>query len=371
MKIIVAFDSFKGTIRALPACQIVKDALLSVRPDLQVLCLPMADGGEGTAEIMLHNRGGQWIPKTVTGPFEQMQVRAGYARLGDDMALVEMASASGLELLTRKQMNPLETTTYGTGELIRDAVEQGVRKIYLAVGGSATVDGGVGAASALGWRFLNRAGRPVGPVGGELSHIHKILKPSELPQVPIEVLCDVTNPLCGPAGAARIYGPQKGASPEAVEILEHGLFHLAELIRKQLGKEVQDLPGAGAAGGLAAGAVAFLNASIVSGIDTILQQSRFAEQAQDADWIITGEGSFDSQSLYGKVISGVLKAAQRTHAKAAVLAGQISISPDLCRQHGIQLATACRKKDMPLDYALENAESLLSKAAEEIAGKLT
>lgn len=371
MKIIVALDSFKGTLRAVQACRIAQEALTAVHPEFDVLCLPMADGGEGTAEVMLHNKTGRWIPKIVTGPLEDMQVQAGYARFEDDTALVEMACASGLELLAKEQMNPLKTTTYGTGQLIRDAIEQGAKRIYLAVGGSATVDGGIGAASALGWKFLNSAGNPVCPVGDGIGDIAKILKPGRLPPVPIEVLCDVTNPLCGPMGAARVYGPQKGASPQAVEILEKNLQYLAALIRDQLGKDIQDLPGAGAAGGLAAGAVAFLNASIVSGIDTILNESRFMEKSRDADWVITGEGSFDQQSLYGKVVSGILRAAKQTGAKIAVLAGQISLSEDDCRRHRIQQWAACRKEGMPLEYALKNAKSLLSEAAGDLAVKLT
>lgn len=370
MRIIVALDSFKGTIRALQACRIVRQALLSIRPEFDITCLPMADGGEGTAEVMLHNKGGRWIPKTVTGPLEDMQADAGYAWFNDSTALVEMASASGIELLTKEQMNPLKTTTYGTGELIKDAIEKGAQKIYLAVGGSATVDGGTGAASALGWQFLDSSDNPVAPGGGDLGRIEKIERPAELRRLPLEVLCDVTNPLCGPTGAAHVYAPQKGAGPDDVQRLEQNLLHLANMVKHQLGIDVKDLPGAGAAGGLAAGAVAFLNASIVSGIDTIIRQSGFLEKSRNADWIITGEGSFDRQSLDGKVVSGILKAAEQIHAKVAVIAGQISIPMEMCASRGIRLAAACRQQDMPLEYALQNAQPLLAEAAKELAPKL-
>ncbi len=370
MKIIVALDSFKGTLRALPACRIVRDALLAVRPDLHITCLPMADGGEGTAEVMLHNRRGRWISQPVTGPLPDRHVTAGYARFDDDTALVEMASASGLERLTREQMNPLKTTTVGTGELIARAIEHGARTIYLAVGGSATVDGGIGAAAALGWQFLDAGGKPIGHGGGALGRLHKIVRPDHPPAAAVRVLCDVTNPLCGPNGAARVYGPQKGASPADVEILEQNLCRLAACVKDQLGINIKDLPGAGAAGGLAAGAVAFLNASIVSGIETVMRQSRLVEQCRDADWIITGEGSFDRQSLCGKVVSGILRTAEQTGAKVAVLAGRVALPEDERRRHGIQLAAACQKAGMPLDYALAHADALLTEAAKEMANNL-
>jgi len=258
MKVVIATDSFKGTLTAYEACQIIADAISESVPDIQLVIKPMADGGEGTAEAMIKAANGRWVPQTVMGPLPDMQVEAGFAWFDDDRtALVEMASASGLELLSTDQMNPLKTTTYGTGQLIKAALEYGARKILLAVGGSATVDGGIGAAIALGWKFLDYHDNSV-PLGGAgLEKITKIVRPEKLGLVPVEVLCDVDNPLCGEQGAAKVYAPQKGATPEMVEQLEKGLAHLAELVRKQLQRDI-NVPDAGAAGGLAAGAMAFM-----------------------------------------------------------------------------------------------------------------
>ena len=375
MKIVIATDSFKGTLRADEACDIIADALHKTLPDVSVIVKPMADGGEGTALAMIRAGNGHWIPRTVMGPLAQMQVQAGFAWFDDATALVEMASASGLELLPAEQLNPMATTTYGTGELVRAAVEYGAGKILLAVGGSATVDGGVGAAAALGWRFLDGRGVEV-PLGGKsLAGLARIVVPeSNAPlrtkngkPVRVEVLCDVDNPLCGNHGAARVYGPQKGATPAMVEELDAGLKNLAALVRAELGREIENLPGAGAAGGLAAGAVAFMDASIVSGIETVMARSNLAAELQSADWVITGEGSFDRQSLYGKVVSGILGLAKRSNTQVAVLAGQVRLPHDQWRKNGIAAAIATKPDDMPLEQALKNSRALLFSAAQRLA----
>ena len=314
MKIIVALDSFKGSLTARRACSIVAEAIGSVMPEAELLIRPMADGGEGTAEALMAAVGGQWVARRVTGPLPGMRVEAGFLWLGDSRtAIVEMASAGGLQLLRGDQLNPLRTTTIGTGELIRAAIEHGARRVLLGVGGSATVDGGVGAATALGWRFLDRDGRDIGAGGSDLAAIDRIVQPDDAMAAEVEVLCDVDNPLCGRQGAARVYGPQKGATPAMVEVLEASLSHLADMVEAQLGRSIAKLPGAGAAGGLAAGAVAFMNARLVSGIETIMALSRLPEAMADADWVVTGEGCFDEQSLRGKVVAGVAAAARRTN----------------------------------------------------------
>ncbi len=326
----------------------------------------MADGGEGTARAMIEAAAGRWVPMQATGPLREMQVQAGFAWFEDRTALVEMASASGLELLTADQMNPLNTTTYGTGELVAAAADHGATKLLLAVGGSATTDGGIGAAAALGWQFLDEEGDPVPPAGAGLGSIATIRKPSTWNLPPVEVLCDCDNPLTGELGAARVYAPQKGATPAMVDRLESGLVHLAGCVREQLGKEIENLPGAGAAGGLAAGAVAFMDARIVSGIETVMAHSNLAAELQDADWVITGEGSFDRQSLYGKVASGILKLAEQSDTRVAVLAGQVGISPDECRKAGLEVALASKPDDMPLEGALKNSRELLAAAARRL-----
>ena len=463
MKIVVALDSFKGSLTAVHACDIVATAIRSAAPGVEVVTKPMADGGEGTASVLMAAAGGQWISKTVMGPLQEMQVEAGFLwlsgsqngaptpdqeggsikaeGLGDgssvarpswpcslppharagrprhkedhrqaaldaatrqsaichyerDAALVEMATASGLPLLKPEQRNPFKTTTYGTGQLIKAAIDHGANRILLAIGGSATVDGGIGAAMALGWRFLTHDRQELGFGGGQLSRIAKIIapdwvvasnaawgwpnaamvapspRPSALrmpPGVAVEVLCDVDNPLCGEHGAARVYGPQKGATPEMVEQLDAGLAHLARVVKDQLERDIAELPGAGAAGGLAAGAVAFMGARLVPGIDAVMSQTRLQEATAGADWVITGEGSFDEQSLRGKVVSGVVRVARAAGAKVAVCAGQVRLKPGRYRQAGIKTAVACMKPGMELDYAIAHSAELLDCAARRFA----
>ncbi|UCD52588.1 MAG: glycerate kinase, partial [Phycisphaerales bacterium] len=302
----------------------------------------------------------------VTGPLPDMRVDAGFAWLADDStAVVEMASASGLQLLTTEQQNPLDTTTRGTGQLIAAAAAHGAQRILLAVGGSATIDGGVGAATALGWRFLRSDGRDIGPGGAHLSEIAEIIPAGRDLAVPIEVLCDVDNPLCGPQGAAQVYGPQKGATPEMVERLDAALAHLAHCVRDQLGLGIKDLPGAGAAGGLAAGAVAFMGAGLVSGIEVVMAQTQLHAAVSDADWVITGEGCFDRQSLRGKVVSGVARVAKAGGARTAVIAGQVRLTEPVYRTFGIETAIACMQGPIKLHYALSHCEELLARAARE------
>jgi glycerate kinase len=370
MKIVVAMDSFKGTIGSCEACEIVAESIRRCVPGAELVIKPMADGGEGTAKALIKACGGKWVEKKVMGPLDEMEVEAGFAWLEEDgTALVEMACASGLELLTRKEMNPLRTTTYGTGQLIKAAADYGANKILLAVGGSATVDGGVGAATALGWEFVDEQGEPVQPGGGGLQKITKINKPADFKIVPVEVLCDVDNPLCGEQGAARVYGPQKGATKQMVEELEKGLAHLAEIVEEQLGHNIKDAAGGGAAGGLAAGAIAFMNADVVSGIETVMKRSNLAGELESADWVITGEGCFDEQSLMGKVVSGVSALARQFGVRVAVIAGQVKIEREEYEELGIVTATGCKSKDMSLDDALSNCRELLGARAEEFAGK--
>jgi glycerate kinase len=368
MKIVVAMDSFKGSLTAVQACDVVAEAIRSVAPDVEVVTKPMADGGEGTAVVLMTACGGKWIDRDVMGPLPEMKVRAGFVWAGDSRtAIVEMAAAAGLTLLRPEQRNPLNTTTYGTGQLVRAAINHGAQRILLAAGGSATVDGGVGAVMALGWRFLAKDGQEIGFGGGQLSHIARIVAPTAAacPERSrgVEVLCDVDNPLCGEQGAARVYGPQKGATPQMIETLDAGLAHLALLMKDQLGRDVADLPGAGAAGGLAAGAVAFMNARLVSGIEAVMSASHLQEAMSDADWVITGEGCFDEQSLRGKVISGIARIARATNTPVAVLAGQVLLPVQKYRQAGVKTALACMNDGMQLDYAMANSEVLLARAA--------
>ncbi|OGV42687.1 MAG: hypothetical protein A2X46_05320 [Lentisphaerae bacterium GWF2_57_35] len=369
MKIIVAFDSFKGTLSAVEACRIVADAVTAVDPSSSVVVKPMADGGEGTARALMDALSGSWLERLVTGPLPERKVQAGLVWFaGTKTALVEMASASGLTLLKPEELNPLVATTHGTGELIRAAMDHGAQKILLALGGSATVDGGVGAAGALGWRFLDQRGRSI-PLGGAgLSQILHILPPERMNKwPPVEALTDVHNPLLGEQGAARIFGPQKGATPDRVETLEAGLQHLAEVVQSELGKDLAGCPGAGAAGGFGFGAVAFMNAVLVSGIETVMCASGLEESLKQADWVLTGEGSFDRQSLQGKVVSGVMRRAKAHGARVAVLAGRVLLTDDEIKAHSIEAAIPCMQSGMVLDYALAHSRELLHDAASQFA----
>lgn len=372
MKIVVALDKFKGSLTASCACDIVRNALLSVRPELRVVTKPMADGGDGTDEVLLTTLGGEWITLPVMGPLSEMSCTARYTWLPKEAtAVIAMANASGLALLKPEQLKPLLTTTYGTGELIRAAVKRGAKSVWLAVGGSATVDGGVGAAMALGWRFLDEQGKPVGLGGEKLERIVRIERPNELQLPMVEVLYDVDNSLCGKHGAAHVFGPQKGATPAMIEQLDAGLQHLGRLVKEQLGKDIVNIPGAGAAGGLGGGALAFMDARLVPGIDTVIHASGMDMELADADWVVTGEGRFDEQSLRGKVVSGVAKLAANHGVKVAVLAGSVLISEKIYRREGIELALPTIKPGMKLNKALESAEELLASAARDLAMRIS
>lgn len=370
MTILIALDSFKGSLSASRACARAAEGFRAAQPGAEVVELPVADGGEGTAEAMRVARNGQWVRLDVTGPLPEMCIRAGFVQWDDGRtALVEMAVASGLPLLKPGQYNPLRATTFGTGELLQAAARGGAERVYLAVGGSATVDGGVGAAQALGWQFLDRQGRNVEPGGAALEHIDRIQPPRPWVFPPVEVLCDVQNPLLGPEGAAAVYGPQKGADPAAVERLEAGLAHLAELVRRDVGVDM-NIAGGGAAGGLAAGAHAFLGARLVPGIETVMTAVGLDEQLSRARFVVTGEGRFDRQSLYGKVVAGVSARAATAGVPVLVLAGQVDLNPEAWRRAGITDVEASRRPGMPLEQALAEAGPLLQDAAQRLGERI-
>ncbi len=366
LKIIVATDSFKGSLSAEDACRIIADTIGEHLPKTQVVVKPMADGGEGTAKAMITACGGQWIEQKVMGPLPNMEVEAGFAWFEESRtALVEMARASGIMLLSDDQLDPLKTTTYGTGQLIKAAIEKQPDDIMLAIGGSAKADMGVGAAMALGWEFLDDKNKSIGLGGGELGRIEKIIAPPDKLNCKVEVLSDVTNPLYGPNGAAVVYGPQKGGDPQAVKRLEAAIERLSGLINKQLGIDVSEIAGAGAAGGLGGGAAAFMKADIVSGIEKIISVAKLEEDLSEADWVITGEGKFDSQSLDGKVVSGIIKLAKQTDTKVAVIAGDVVLKESEYKEFDIDYAIGLKKANMTTEYAIGNSEELLKEATIE------
>jgi glycerate kinase len=335
----------------------------------------MADGGEGTARTILDACGGEWLERSVTGPLPAMLVEAGFAWLPETrVAVVEMAAASGLDLLGSDQLDPVRATSHGTGELIAAALDQAPDRLWLGLGGSATVDGGVGAAQALGWRFLDAGGLEIGLGADALTQIDRIIEPAtdqRSPDLSVEVLCDVDNPLLGERGAARVFAPQKGASQEQVEHLEAGLTNLARLIERDLGLAVADVAGAGAAGGMGAGAIAFLGARLVRGVDAVMDAVGLEGALHDADWVITGEGCFDSQSLHGKVVSGVARRAAARKVRTAVVAGAVQVEPTEARRAGIEDLEAVATVGMPIEEARRGASSRVQAAAERLAARLT
>lgn len=309
-KYILIPDSFKGTLSARDFCAVAREAIGRADPGAQVLSIPLADGGEGTVEAFLAACGGRRIECPCTGPYGGT-APGFYGLLPDGTAVVELAAAAGLPL-AGTDLHPADATTYGVGQLLLHAARHGARRLLLGLGGSATNDGGCGAASACGVRFVNGAGESFVPVGGTLGEIASVdvtgLDPA-VAALEIVTMCDIDNPLCGPTGAAAVFGPQKGADADQIQRLDAGLAHLARILERDLGVSTQDLPGAGAAGGMGAGMAAFFGSRLQPGIETVLDTVRFEEVIRDADWIFTGEGRLDGQSLRGKVVSGVARRA--------------------------------------------------------------
>ena len=348
-KCVVVSDSFKGTVSSREICEIAQRVIPRHFPACEVVCIPVADGGEGTVDCFIQAMGAQRVEVTVTNALGEKSAAA-YARLGE-LAIIEMAAAAGLPQVGALRC-PGTATTYGVGELIAHAVDSGCRKILLGLGGSATNDGGCGCAAALGVRFYDAAGQSFIPVGDTLGRIARIdtAKADELLRsVEITVMCDVTNPLYGPTGAAYVFAPQKGADAEKVKSLDAGLRHFGDVIRSQYGLDVSAMPGAGAAGGMGAGCVALLGGTIQSGIDAVLDVTGFDRQLEGADLVITGEGRIDSQSADGKVVSGV---ARRTRAKGVPLiaiAGGIADSAGAVYDIGVSAMFSTDRAALPVD----------------------
>ena len=348
-KCVVVSDSFKGTVPSREICAIAQRVIPRHFPACEVVCIPVADGGEGTVDCFIQAMGAQRVEVTVTNALGEKSAAA-YARL-DELAIIEMAAAAGLPQVGARRC-PGTATTYGVGELIAHAVGSGCKRILLGLGGSATNDGGCGCAAALGVGFLDADGQSFVPVGDTLGRIARIdtARAEELLRgVEITIMCDVTNPLYGPAGAAYVFAPQKGADAEKVKSLDAGLRHFGDVIRSQLGIDVSAMPGAGAAGGMGAGCAALLGGTIQSGIDAVLDVTGFDRQLEGADLVITGEGCIDSQSADGKVISGV---ARRTRAKGIPLiaiAGGIADSAVAVYDIGVSAMFSTDRAALPVD----------------------
>jgi len=338
MKIVVAPDSFKGSLTAIEVSDAIEKGIREVFPEAEIIKIPMADGGDGTVQCLVNATGGKILEEKVIGPLGN-EVWAFYGILGDrKTAIVEMAAASGLTLVPENKRDPLITTTYGTGQLIKAALNQGCRKMIIGIGGSATNDGGAGMVQALGTKLLDKDGEEIGFGGGELKKIVKIdisCIDKRLSDIKVLVASDVNNPLCGPQGASRIYGPQKGATPEIIEELDESLAYFAELIKRDLHKDIKDIPGAGAAGGLGASLIAFLNAELRPGIEIMIEAVKLEQAIKDADLVITGEGKIDSQTIYGKAPIGVAKIAKKHNIPVVAVAAIIEEDSRIFQSYGI------------------------------------
>ena len=324
-KCIVISGSFKGSLSSGEICDIARACFAEVLSDCELTAIPVADGGEGTVDCFHQVCGGELVPVTVQGPFGQ-DMEAAYLRLDGSRAVIEMASSAGLPLVGDRR-DPRITSTYGVGQQIRHAVEQGSTQILLGLGGSCTNDGGCGCAAALGVRFLDRAGQAFVPTGGtldQIAHIDVSGARQLLQTVKLTAMCDIDNPMHGPTGASYIFGPQKGADPAMVEFLDGQLKALDAVIQRELHRAVADVPGAGAAGAFGAGILAFLDGTLCPGIEAVLDLVDFDGKLKDCDLVITGEGRFDSQSIRGKVVSGVSRRAKRQGVPVAVIAGSVA-----------------------------------------------
>jgi len=373
MKILIAPDSFKGSLTAREAADAMAAGVHAVRPEAEAVPLPLADGGEGTADALITATAGRSETARVTGPSGESR-EAAWGLLGPDgeTAVVEMASAAGLPLVPPHRRDPRRTTTFGVGELLRRAADSGAGRVVIGLGGSATNDGGAGAMQALGVRFLDAAGAPLPTplAGADLARLARIDTGGLVfpPGVELVIASDVTNPLLGPQGASHVYGPQKGADAAQVAELDAALANYARILQRDLGVDVADLPGAGAAGGLGAGLMAFLGARMQSGIDLVLDTVRFDDHLRGADWVLTGEGRIDSQTLQGKTIAGVLRRCRAANVPVIAFGGSVDdAASDALAAQGLVAAFPIVPGPMSLEEAMRNGNSLLTSAVARVA----
>ena len=367
MKIVIAPQGFKGGISGLEAARAIARGVLKAVPDAETVLLPVADGGDGTLHALVDATGGEIFTSTVTGPINQ-QVEAQWGVMGDGRtAVIEMARASGLAMVPPRRRNPKVTTTLGTGQLLKEASERGFKRVIVGLGGSATNDGGVGRATALGVRFLDSSGNALPPGGAALARLDRIDVTGLLESISgVEIIAatDVTNPLCGPTGASEIFGPQKGASQEVVAELDAALLNFAKVVKRDTGCDVLDVPGAGAAGGLGAGLMAFAGAKIQSGIDMVCQVLDFDSHLAGADLVITGEGRADRSTVFDKAPVGVARHAQAHGVPTLLLAGSLGEGHEELYDHGVASILCISDGTMSFQQALSRTGAMLEGTAE-------
>ncbi|MFB4331775.1 glycerate kinase [Paenibacillus sp. CR_12] len=367
--IVLAPDSFKESMTAKEVCEAMERGIKKGNPNVTCIHVPMADGGEGTMQSLVDATGGTVHTVTVTGPLGD-QVEASYGISGDgSTGVLEMASASGIHLVPIAQRNPLVTTTYGTGELIKACLDHGVSRLLIGIGGSATNDGGAGVVQALGGKLLDAEGKELAFGGGELGRLARLdlsgFDP-RLQDVEVEVACDVTNPLCGETGASHVFGPQKGATPEMIEQLDRNLRHYAGVMKQQLGKDIIDYPGAGAAGGLGGGLMVFLNGTLKKGIDMVVDYTGLEEKVRQADMVWTGEGGMDFQTQYGKTPFGVARVAKKHGKPVVALAGRVGDGIDVLYDQGMDAIFGIMPGAATLSEALANGVQNVERTSENI-----
>ena len=365
MKIVCASDSFKGSLSSMRTAELFEKAAKEVLGDVSVLKIPVADGGEGTAEAVTQAAGGELVSAKVHDPLMNSE-EASYGMLSGGRAVIEMAAASGLVLVPEDRRDPLITTSYGTGELIKDALDNGARDITVAIGGSATNDGGMGCMTALGYVFRDSKGHKLAGSGcslGDVASVDTEKADRRLKDARFTVMCDVDNPLTGPRGATCVYGPQKGAGKEALEILERGMINYRDVIKSVTGMDCDKVPGAGAAGGMGAALHAFLGAELRPGIEAVLDLADFDDKIKDAGLVITGEGRADSQSLCGKAMQGVAKRAEKTGVPCIAIVGSLGEGWEGLEDCGIERIIPIAPEGMSIEESMEHAEELYYEAA--------
>ncbi len=365
-KLVIIPDSFKGTISSREAGRILREEAAARWPQAEIICVEVADGGEGSVDAFLSVLPGEKKYVSVQGPYGK-EMSGFYGKIGN-MAVIEMAAVAGLPLVGN-DLRVGQTTTYGVGQLICAALDDGAEEIVLGLGGSATNDGGAGAAAALGVRFLDCDGQSFVPVGDTLSQICKIdisQRDPRLEKVKVTVMCDIDNPLCGPSGAAAMFAPQKGAEPDQIRLLDAGLHNMAEIIQRDLGRQVLDLPGAGAAGGMGAGCVAFFDAILHSGIDVVLNTVHFDEMLDNCSMVLTGEGRIDGQSIHGKVITGIARRAQKFGIPVVAIVGSIADGAEAMYDVGVSAIFSINPRPEPFSIARQHAFENLRHSAQNI-----
>jgi glycerate 2-kinase len=368
MRVVIAPDKFKGSLTAIQVAAAISRGVLAAAPDATVDLVPMADGGEGTVDALVAATGGVIREARVTGPLGE-PVAARFGLLGDGRtAVLEMAAASGLVLVPPDRRDPLVATTRGTGELLLLARAAGARRVIVGIGGSATNDGGAGMGQALGYRLIDAEGRELSPGGGDLGRLARIDASGRRPEldgVEIDVACDVTNPLCGPEGASAVYGPQKGATPAMIELLDRNLAHFARIVARDIGVAIDHVPGSGAAGGLGAGLLAFADGKLLPGINLVIDAVGLAGRLVNADLCLTGEGALDAQSAFGKTVAGVARLACSLGCPALALAGTIGPGAQAVLKQGMTAYFSICPGPISLDDAVRDAAVLLERATEQ------